>query len=139
MQKRTIVSLIEKLNRCPPFLIFYRRSFYGKRPNYNQVIAPDALSAGLSEPTFRRMSKRTNWNKFTLQEIDAFMRACRFNWSEKSNLLHRFLSRHADLRLKHRQPLHPIFRHLNAHQLRRFNRLCEQWEAEQRPSEEKCP
>lgn len=71
-------SLIEWLDRCPPFLVYYLRR--PGRPGC--VVLPNRIVCGvaqMSERKFVRISQKISWATVEAGDIENFCRACGFD------------------------------------------------------------
>ena len=68
-----IALLLQRLDDCPPFLVYYCSGYKtGQRPNIRTI----AKSSGLSYRTIMRISGQTSWQGIRLNSIVAFCGAC---------------------------------------------------------------
>jgi hypothetical protein len=80
--------------------------------------------AGMSARTFQRLAQRLSWKDFTVGDMFAFCRACRFDWSQVWALRRTVKNQMRDGEFK------PS--HLEGQQLQRFNKLAAQWSEQRR-------
>lgn len=71
-------SLIEWLDRCPPFVVYYlrRSGTPGREPHPNRIVCE---LAKMSERKFVRISQKISWSTVEAGDIDSFCRACGFD------------------------------------------------------------
>lgn len=84
MKQRTLLatgethSLIEWLDRCPPFLVYYLRrpGKAGRNALPNRIVC---ISAKMSERKFVRISQKISWSTVEAGDIQSFCTACGFD------------------------------------------------------------
>lgn len=84
MNQRTLLargkthSLIEWLDRCPPFVVYYLRrpGKPGRAMLPNRVVCG---TANMSERKFARISQKISWRTVEAGDIESFCKACGFD------------------------------------------------------------
>lgn len=129
--KARISPLLARLESCPPFLVYYAvtsghrgpmpvhlgafRNNNPKRLHRDQMVK----DSGMSSRKFYRMAQAISWLDFSVRDVFAFCRACRFDWDGVWALRRRIK------KMMQEGTFRPV--HLEKQQVQRFNRLAAKW------------
>lgn len=138
--KARISVLLERLESCPPFLVYYAvtsghrgpmpvhlgafRNNNPKRLHRDQMVK----DSGMSSRKFYRMARGISWLEFSLRDIFGFWSACRFDLGDVWKVRRRIK------KMMQEGEFRPV--HLEKQQVQRFNRLAAKW-AESRKAVDK--
>lgn len=109
-------TLLEKLDRTPPFLIHFY--CHEKRRRIRPSSVELVRRSGLSERTFFRIASKLSWKGVPVEWVDAFTKACGVDILRLSAL--------RDY-LRHCARNRGDFAHLTAHQRAKFETQTRRW------------